>query len=500
VPDEPVTVGQSTSATGDPGASDAAADRGSAAASSGSWPQPPPPPWRLLPPPPPPGAWLAAVPPAAPGAVPAWAVRRPSILLAPGRRPFAGLAAVAGVAAVLLLPGLVTALVVPGADRADAIGLPGAAFGVGPVAFALAAVLAAGAAVATGVRWLRAAGRRTGAASVDALLAAVPERAGGPPGGIASARRSTRVAALGALAGAATLGIGEAAWQAASDPVILQVGGIAAAAGAVAIVLAAAVVPSILRAVERREVVAAPAPGDPRRAWIPARRSPAAAVSAAAILLGVMLATVAAPGAGSPVACGLTDPWECRAIRVPVDHFVPDRRQDTLAVTYAVHPARAPSGPRRVLVIVTGGPGASGLVDGQWMTEALDPRITRAFDVVTFDARGVGLTDGRDCPGAAREYNQAPTDARTAKTLVDRCIREAGAEGVDLHRYATLQTVEDVDAIRARLGVERITLYGSSYGTVVAQAYAAAHPDHLDGLVLDAPIDRQLPAASRRSA
>src|SRR5262249_55822254 len=41
---------------------------------------------------------------------------------------------------------------------------------------------------------------------------------------------------------------------------------------------------------------------------------------------------------------------------------------------------------------------------------------------------------------------------------------------------------------------DRITLYGVSYGTVVAQAYAAAHPDRLNGLVLDAPIDRSLTA------
>ena len=148
-----------------------------------------------------------------------------------------------------------------------------------------------------------------------------------------------------------------------------------------------------------------------------------------------------------------------------------------------------------MLVIATGGPGASGIADGTWMVDALDPRITRAFDVVTFDARGVGLSDGRDCPRAAREYSMSLTDARTARNLVERCISEADVEGVDLHRYATVQTAEDIDAIRARLGVERITLYGVSYGTVVAQAYAAAHPDHLDGLVLDAPIDRQLPAA-----
>ena len=35
-------------------------------------------------------------------------------------------------------------------------------------------------------------------------------------------------------------------------------------------------------------------------------------------------------------------------------------------------------------------------------------------------------------------------------------------------------------------------LYGVSYGTAVAQTYAAAHPDHLSGLVLDGTIDLTL--------
>ncbi len=178
-----------------------------------------------------------------------------------------------------------------------------------------------------------------------------------------------------------------------------------------------------------------------------------------------------------------------------MDHFAADRAQPTIDVAYAVHEATdRGQRPRRVLLIATGGPGASGIDDGTWMIDALDDRIRRAFDVVTFDARGVGLSDGRDCPGAAGTYAGAPLTAESARALVEGCIREAHADGEDLRRYATTQVVEDIDAVRRALGIDRFTLYGSSYGTVVAQAYAAAHPDRLDGLVLDAPIDRTLSA------
>ncbi len=213
------------------------------------------------------------------------------------------------------------------------------------------------------------------------------------------------------------------------------------------------------------------------------------------IVVGIAFAaSIAGPGS-KPADCALGSRWTCSAVSVPVDHFS-GQAQPSIDVTYAVHPADdRGSAPRRVLLIATGGPGASGLDDGVWMLDALSPRITDAFDVVTFDARGVGLSDGRDCPRASSDYDAGAVTPASAKALVTDCIHEANAEDVDLHRYATVQVVEDIETIRQRLGVDRITLYGSSYGTVVAQAYAAAHPDRLDGLVLDAPIDRFLAPA-----
>lgn len=44
--------------------------------------------------------------------------------------------------------------------------------------------------------------------------------------------------------------------------------------------------------------------------------------------------------------------------------------------------------------------------------------------------------------------------------------------------------VSDADTLMSALGHERFTLIGHSYGGFVGQAYAIAHPDRLDGLVL----------------
>jgi proline iminopeptidase len=44
--------------------------------------------------------------------------------------------------------------------------------------------------------------------------------------------------------------------------------------------------------------------------------------------------------------------------------------------------------------------------------------------------------------------------------------------------------VADLDAIRAHFGFAKFSLVGDSYGGLLAMAYAAAHPEHIDKLVL----------------
>ncbi len=199
---------------------------------------------------------------------------------------------------------------------------------------------------------------------------------------------------------------------------------------------------------------------------------------------------------GSTVSCSLDTAWECHRLAVPAHPSAGGDAQDTVDLLYAVHPAAHPlAGDRRVLVLVDGGPGASGIDDADWMTGMFGSRLTDVVDVVAFDARGIGGSDPHDCPNAQNVYADAPTTAASARTFAESCVREAGVSPDDLATYSSAQTADDIDAIRARLGVDRILIYGVSYGTVIGQAYAAAHADHLDGLILDAPVDRSLSAA-----
>ena len=54
--------------------------------------------------------------------------------------------------------------------------------------------------------------------------------------------------------------------------------------------------------------------------------------------------------------------------------------------------------------------------------------------------------------------------------------------------YTTQESVEDIEAIRQAAGYEKLVLYGTSYGTKVAEEYAERYPQHVESLVLDSVV------------
>ena len=81
-----------------------------------------------------------------------------------------------------------------------------------------------------------------------------------------------------------------------------------------------------------------------------------------------------------------------------------------------------------------------------------------------------------------------------------RSPRPATAAGWDALKHAGW--IADADALRAVLGHERVTVFGHSYGGLLAQEYALAYPDRVAGLVLCAtfPAFDYAPAALSRAA
>jgi proline iminopeptidase len=96
------------------------------------------------------------------------------------------------------------------------------------------------------------------------------------------------------------------------------------------------------------------------------------------------------------------------------------------------------------VIFLHGGPGAGA---GAVHRRFFDPAIWR---VIIFDQRGAGRSK--------------PLGGLTANT--------------------TAHLVEDIDALRKFLGLERLLLFGGSWGSTLALAYAQAHPDVVMGAVL----------------
>jgi len=188
---------------------------------------------------------------------------------------------------------------------------------------------------------------------------------------------------------------------------------------------------------------------------------------------------------------------QCGTVSVPVDYANPAGAQVQLAVI------RIPAtGPRiGALLVNPGGPGASA-VD---MVAAMGPdlagsEVSRRFDLVGFDPRGVGhSTPGVHCQTDAEfdAYRREPmvdfSPAGVAhieqiyRQIAQRCVARNGS--AFLENVGTASAARDMDAIRAALGDDQINYLGYSYGTELGTAYLERFGDHVRAMVLDGAID-----------
>jgi pimeloyl-ACP methyl ester carboxylesterase len=207
---------------------------------------------------------------------------------------------------------------------------------------------------------------------------------------------------------------------------------------------------------------------------------------------------------GTPCPTDIASQFTCIPISVPLDHSAAD--SPVFDVVFGVRPA---TGQRQgFFVTVTGGPGSAGLYSADSYSDGMPPEILEHFDIVFFDQRGVGLSGNVYCGQSVATYYDFDSNtltqageaafAQAAQTFANDCLNEldqtlardpsySTPQWLDL--MGTQQAAEDLEAFRQAVGDDKFYLYGESYGTQFAQTYAAAHPDHLSGLLLDGTVD-----------
>ena len=192
---------------------------------------------------------------------------------------------------------------------------------------------------------------------------------------------------------------------------------------------------------------------------------------------------------------------QCATFAVPLDDTVLGGPTIDLALIRI--PARDPD--RRIgsLLVNPGGPGAPATDFAVDIAPSLPAEVQDRFDIVGFDPRGVGRSQGVDCtddldPYYALDWTPHTEAGRTAleagaREIVDACVQ---ADGAILPFLGTDRAARDMDRIRAALGDDQLTYLGFSYGTFLGAQYAAQFPDRVRALVLDGPIDPALDATA----
>jgi pimeloyl-ACP methyl ester carboxylesterase len=176
----------------------------------------------------------------------------------------------------------------------------------------------------------------------------------------------------------------------------------------------------------------------------------------------------------------------CAFLEVPEDPANPQGTKIRLHV--AVVAALSKKSAAEPLFVISGGPGSAA---SQFYAGAADAfeRVRRDRDLVIVDQRGTGLSNPLDCdfPPDFETRQMSPSDIRA---LTQSCRAKLHAR---LEFYTTSVAVRDLDQVREALAAQRISLYGVSYGTRVAEQYARRYPAHTYAVILDGVVVPELP-------
>jgi pimeloyl-ACP methyl ester carboxylesterase len=242
---------------------------------------------------------------------------------------------------------------------------------------------------------------------------------------------------------------------------------------------------------------------------IPMPRTLVLAVAGAALALAVAMVTLrgasaSAAGVGSTVSaetvrCGgeareLERRTRCGYVSLPLDRSNPGGKR--IKVYFELYPRQNVERPALSTVVsIEGGPGYPTTDDRGGRVPLWRP-VSERRNLLLVDLRGTGKSGALAC----RSF------AHSTVGYIDRAARCARQLGPARDLYSTSQAVQDIAAILDALGLNKVDLYGDSYGSYAAQAFALRYPERLRSVVLDGtyplpgsdPGTADLVAAGRR--
>jgi pimeloyl-ACP methyl ester carboxylesterase len=162
----------------------------------------------------------------------------------------------------------------------------------------------------------------------------------------------------------------------------------------------------------------------------------------------------------------------CGDLRRPFDPD--DASAGWIYIHFEFHPHSAAGQSLGTLVATEGGPGYPATQSRADYLALFQP-LLRERDVLMMDNRGTGQSGAVDC-------HELQTVEKWTVESVAHCGETLGARAP---LYGTTYAADDLAAVVQALGLDKIDLYGDSYGTYFEQTFAARHPQALRSIVLD---------------
>jgi len=171
---------------------------------------------------------------------------------------------------------------------------------------------------------------------------------------------------------------------------------------------------------------------------------------------------------------------ECGTLLRPENPSQPNGKQVELFV--AKFPSTSAKPEADAFTLIQGGPGGSS-IDMTISYYPILPAILSKRDVIVVDQRGTGRSNKLACPEPEDNAQNISFDPVVAAEYAKLCLEKNKSS--DLRYYTTSVAVQDLDAVRQAAGYEKLTVYGVSYGTRVAQHYLRRFPEHTRAMILD---------------
>jgi len=211
-----------------------------------------------------------------------------------------------------------------------------------------------------------------------------------------------------------------------------------------------------------------------------------------ALICGALNLSARAPAAAAPRAdvlplheCRLEHPLRLGSIAARCGMLkVAENPAEAAGASIDLNVAVVPALNRREraapLFLLAGGPGQAA-TDLYASYAGAFARINRNHDIVLVDQRGTGRSAPLSCK-YPEDWQETANDLPALRRATLACLAKFGDR---VRYYTTSVAVGDLDKVRTALGYGGIDLYGSSYGTRVAELYMRRYPSTTHAVILD---------------